>query len=179
MDAYIGEIRIFAGNFAPRGWALCDGTSMPIVQNQVLYSIIGVTYGGDGKTYFNLPDLRDQAPMHAGVGTGLTGRTIGSQVGSPSVTLDLSQVPSHNHIPQGSSITAGTSNSPENAVWVSKGSGPLVQKPYKILSKDMKVMMNDRIASSVGGNQPHNNKQPFLAMNYIICVEDGIYPQKS
>lgn len=124
-EAYIGEIRIFAGNFAPRGWAFCDGSLLPISQNTALYSIIGTIYGGDGKITFQLPDLRGRAPMHFGEGSGLTIRNIGQQIGNEKETLTTVHMPHHTHIAQGSSTVAGGIDNPTNALW---GSEPAIAK---------------------------------------------------
>ncbi|MEC1179519.1 tail fiber protein [Metasolibacillus meyeri] len=174
-DAYIGEIRIFAGNFAPRGWALCDGTLLPISQNPALYSILGMIYGGDGQTTFRLPDLRGRAPMHFGQGSGLTERTIGEQVGEGEVTLGVYQMPNHTHIAQGSSTFVGGIDNPTNAIW---GSEPANtgSKPYVNFSNTS--AMNPLALQPQGSNQAHNNRQPFLAMNFIICINDGEYPAR-
>ena len=173
MDGYIGEIRIFAGNYAPVGWALCDGREFLINQNTALFSVMGTIYGGDGKTTFKLPDLRGRAPMHFGNGPGLTPRQFGEQIGSSTVTLDITEMPNHNHIAQGSSVIAGGDNDPTNAVWGSESA--ISTKPYVGLKNA--TAMNPAIIQSQGGNQPHNNMQPFLAMSFIICLE-GVYPPK-
>lgn len=173
MDPYLGEIRIFAGNYAPRDWAFCDGSLLSIAQYNALYSIIGITYGGDGKTTFQLPDLRGRAPMHYGDGPGLTPRTFAQSIGSSTVTLNQTQMPIHKHITQGSSVVAGGINNPTNAIWGSKSA--LSAKPYVSLKNT--VAMKIDIVNPQGGNQSHNNMQPFVAMNFIICL-DGIYPPK-
>src|SRR5690606_27580514 len=115
-DAYIGEIRIFAGNFAPKGWAFCNGQLMSIAQNTALFSILGVQYGGDGKTTFALPNLMGGTVMNQGTGQGLTPRTIGQTVGSPTVTLLTTEIPPHTHIPQGID-SAGNSSDPTGKTW--------------------------------------------------------------
>lgn len=170
-EAYLGEIRIFAGNYAPSGWALCDGARLSVQENPNLYSIIGSSYGGDGLNYFDLPDLRERAPMHVGDGGGLKPRTIGSQVGSNTVSLSIAGMPSHNHIAQGSSQSSNGVSSPENAIWGS--TPPFSQTPYITLTNP--TAMNTAVMQPQGGEQPHNNMQPYLAMNFIICLE-GLYP---
>jgi len=173
MDPYLGEIRIFAGNYAPRDWALCDGSLLSIAQYNALYSIIGVTYGGDGKTTFKLPDLRGRAPMHYGDGPDLTTRTFAQPIGSSTVTLNETQMPIHTHRAQGSSVVASGIDNPTNAIWGSKSA--ISSKPYVSLNNAVEMKVD--IVKPHGGNQPHNNMQPFVAMNFIICLE-GIYPQK-
>ncbi len=116
---FVGEIRMFGGNFAPAGWAFCDGATLPIDQNDVLFQLIGTTYGGDGQTTFNLPDLRGRVPLHQG-----SGFVIGEQAGVESVTLTTSQIPSHNHIPQASS-SSGTQSGPANGLWAQFDSQPV------------------------------------------------------
>lgn len=172
-EPYLGEIRILAGNYAPSGWALCDGARLPVQENPALYSIIGISYGGDGINYFNLPDLRERAPMHVGDGVGLTPRTIGSQVGSNTVSLGIAEMPSHNHIAQGSSQSSNGVSSPTNAIWGSTSS--FSQQPYVSLTNP--TAMNTAVMQPQGGEQPHNNMQPYLAMNFIICLA-GMYPPK-
>ncbi len=173
MDPYLGEIRIFAGNYAPSDWAFCDGRELSVVQNNALFSIIGITYGGDGKTTFKLPDLRGCAPMHFGNGPNLTPRTIAQSIGLITVTLNETQMPIHNHTAQGSSVVAGGIDNPTNAIWGSESA--LSAKPY--VNVKNAVAMKADIVKPQGGNQPHNNMQPFVAMNFIICLE-GIYPPK-
>ncbi|MGE7843733.1 phage tail protein [Lysinibacillus sp. NPDC093712] len=173
MDPYLGEIRIFAGNYAPRDWAFCDGRELSVVQNSALFSIIGITYGGDGKTTFKLPDLRGRAPMHYGNGPDLMPRTFAQSIGSSTVTLNETQMPNHNHRVQGSSVVAGGIDNPTNAIWGSESA--LSAKPYVSLKNA--VAMKVDIVKPQGGDQPHNNMQPFVAMNFIICLE-GIYPPK-
>ncbi|WP_286926343.1 MULTISPECIES: phage tail protein [Lysinibacillus] len=172
-DPYLGEIRIFAGNYAPRDWALCDGRLLSIAQYNALFSIIGITYGGDGKTTFQLPDLRGRAPMHYGDGPGLTTRTFAQPIGTSTVTLNETQMPIHKHRVQGSSVVAGGINNPTNAIWGSELA--ISAKPYVNVKNP--VAMKVDIVKPQGGNQPHNNMQPFVAMNFIICLE-GIFPQK-
>ncbi|GLC86988.1 phage tail protein [Lysinibacillus piscis] len=175
-DAYIGEIRVFAGNFAPKGWALCNGQLMSIQQNTALYSILGVQYGGDGKTTFALPNLIGAAPMNQGQGVGLTARQVGQVVGASSVTLMTTQIPVHTHAPmaiQG----VGTSGNPTERLWA-EGAGvgrPPVKPP--LYDTNVNVPMNLQALGLTGGSQPHNNMQPFLVMNYIICL-DGEFPPR-
>lgn len=173
-DAYIGEIRVFGGNFAPKGWAFCNGALMSISQYTALFSILGVQYGGDGKTTFALPNLMGKAPMGQGAGPGLTPRTVGSQVGSESVTLDSSEIPAHTHTPMAISVAQNTAD-PTNAYWAeapatrfgqAKNYGPTPNTP----------MAADALEIT-GNNQGHNNMQPYLAMNYIICL-NGLFPSR-
>ncbi|MFX3631933.1 MAG: phage tail protein [Candidatus Pristimantibacillus sp.] len=172
MDPYIGEIIMFAGNFAPKGWALCNGQTMQIRQYTTLYSIIGVQYGGDGKTNFNLPDLRGKAPIHQGTGHGLTPRTIGEIGGTPSVTLQVSEMPAHTHVPN-AQVAQGVAD-PTNAVWTSTvgARGPLQYGPTPA------TPMSTQAIGIQGGSQPHNNMQPSVGINYIIALE-GIFPPHS
>ncbi|WP_284638155.1 phage tail protein [Paenibacillus silviterrae] len=175
-DAYIGEIRIFAGNFPPKGWALCNGQLMSITQNTALFSILGVQYGGDGKTTFALPNLMGKAPMNQGQGPGLTNRTMGQSVGSATVTLLTTEIPAHNHVPQ--AINApGNDTSPSNNYWAQSppvGRGG-VQDPLSTQTPN--APMSPVALNVAGGSQPHNNMQPFLAMNFIICLV-GEFPSR-
>ncbi|MFE4569846.1 phage tail protein [Paenibacillus chitinolyticus] len=177
-DAYLGEIRIFAGNFAPRGWALCNGQLMPVSQNSALFAILGIQYGGDGKTTFALPNLMGKAPMHQGAGQGLTPRVVGQSVGSPAVTLLTTGIPSHTHIPQ-SVNAAGSETNPTGNFWAQS---PPEGRPGRETQRNLydptpNVQMNPLNISVTGGSQPHNNMQPYLAMNFIICLS-GEFPPK-
>jgi microcystin-dependent protein len=173
MDPYVGEIRLFSGNFAPRGWALCDGTELPVAGNGALFSVIGSLYGGDGKTTFKLPNLSGMAPMHQGQGLGLTPRVIAKSGGEPTVTLTEGQMPAHTHIPQGTKTTAGGGEDPTNAVWASESA--IGKKPY---GNPPNVAMHPQALSVQGGNQAHNNMQPYLPLTFIIALE-GVFPPKS
>jgi microcystin-dependent protein len=173
MDPYVGEIRLFAGKYVPRGWAICDGSEIAISQNTLLYSIIGIQFGGDGKTTFKLPDLRNRVPMHQGVGPGLTPRAFASTGGETTVTLDQNQIPDHTHTPQCIS-TKATEKDPTGAYWAFsgfKGGGK------NVYTGTPSVQMNPQAIGVAGGSQPHNNVQPYLALNFIIALE-GIYPEK-
>jgi len=175
-DAYIGEIRIFAGNFAPKGWALCNGQLLPIAQHTALYSILGVQYGGDGKTTFALPNLMGRAPMNQGSGQGLTPRTVGQQVGSQTVTLLTTEIPYHTHIPQAIDAT-GNNSDPTGNYW-SQAPRPSVSAPQPRLYDPVPNVDMSPVALQVaGGSQPHNNMQPFIAQNFIICLE-GEFPSR-
>lgn len=177
-DAYIGEIRVFAGNFAPKGWALCNGQLMSIAQNTALFSILGVQYGGDGKTTFALPNLMGSAPMGQGSGQGLTPRTVGQKVGSSTVTLIEPEIPAHTHVPQAINDAANTPT-PTNNYWsqppLEGPPGLEVQSP--VYNPTPNTPMSPVALNVAGGSQPHNNMQPFLAMNYIICLQ-GEFPSR-
>lgn len=175
MDPYVGEIRLFAGNYAPIGWALCDGSVMYIQQNPALFTIIGNTYGGDAKTTFALPNLLGKAPMGQGSGPGLTPRAFAAKVGEKTQTLSLDQIPNHTHVPKASSATTNGVADPSNAVWGAKGNIPASNRAY---AADANSAMNPLALSPVGGGQPHNNMQPFVALNFIIALE-GVFPPKS
>ncbi|NDW10798.1 phage tail protein [Dysgonomonas sp. 520] len=175
VDTYIGEIRMFAGNFAPAGWAFCNGQILPISQNSALFSIIGTTYGGDGKTNFALPNLQGRAPLQPGQGEGLSLYQLGEQGGSETVTLLQSELPSHTHIvtvTQPEIKTAGTSDDPT-------GKYPAVSivTPYGTTSDTTMAAPDVSVSPSGGGNQPMNNMQPYLTVNYIIALQ-GIYPPR-
>jgi microcystin-dependent protein len=169
MDPYIGEIRIFAGNFAPRGWALCNGQILSIAQNTALFSLLGTTYGGNGQTTFALPDLQGRLPMHPGNGPGLTPRTLGETSGTETVTLILNQIPSHTHQPRASTEDANSAT-PLNATWA-LASNPMYRP-------DDGVAMAPNALAQAGSGQPHNNLQPYLVVNFIIALQ-GVYPPRS
>lgn len=171
-DTYIGEIRIFAGNFAPKGWALCDGQLLAIAQNTALFSLLGTTYGGNGITTFALPDMRGMAPLQQGTGAGLTERFLGEAGGSPEATLSLDQIPEHNHAP--SAVAVGNASSPTNAVWAGLAQGRGVPAVY---GTSTAVQMNPQAIGVAGESMPHNNRQPYLGLNFIIALQ-GIYPSR-
>ena len=169
----IAEIRIFAGNFAPRGWAFCDGQLLPISENQALFSLIGTIYGGDGRTAFALPDLRGRAPIHQGNGAGLSDYRLGQRGGTEEVTLTTDQMPAHSHALQ-ANTKRGNSPDPANAsIADSKGRDRDYMK-----SGEVNASMSSNSIASTGGGQPHDNRQPYLAVNYIIAMQ-GVYPSRS
>ncbi|GGG00725.1 tail Collar domain-containing protein [Paenibacillus albidus] len=173
---YLGEIRIFAGNFAPKGWAFCDGQLMPIMQNTALFSLLGTNYGGDGKTTFALPNLVGRVPIQAGMGNGLTDRTLGVSGGSAAVELNSGQLPVHNHTPvykEGGM----RKDHPAGAVWAKPG-GRVPAASYSSYGPNRTATMEQGAVRPAGGSQPHNNMQPFLALNFIICTS-GDFPPRS
>ena len=172
-EPFLAEIRIFAGNFAPRSWAFCDGQLLQVAQNTALFSLVGTTYGGDGRTTFGLPNLQERAPMHPGWGPGLTPRTLGQKGGKSSVTLTEAQIPSHNHILQGSADPADSAD-PANAVPGS--SAPLKDQQYT--NQTQPAAMHRSALGKTGGSQAHNNLPPFLMVNFIIALA-GLYPSMS
>lgn len=174
MDAYIGEIRLFAGKFAPNGWAFCNGQLLPIAQYQLLFSILGPTYGGNGTSTFGLPDLKGRAPMHWGQGPGLSTRTLGQPVGSSSVTLNAAQIPSHNHQACAASGVGQAGQEPQGASWAQSGLGRQATSLYG--SGDQLTQMAPQALDAAGSSQSHNNLQPYLGLNFIICLDDGEYP---
>jgi microcystin-dependent protein len=159
---------MFAGNFAPSGWALCQGQQMDISQNEALYNLIGTTYGGDGQQFFNLPDLQGRASVHAGSGPGLQTYVIGQAGGSETVTLTQQQIPAHNH-------QMGASADPANQITGSQGvvASPPSLAMYYGAAPDS--ALNTATLQPVGGNQPHNNMQPYLVVSFILSLF-GIYP---
>lgn len=170
-EPFVAEIRIFAGNFAPRGWAFCNGQLLPISQNTALFSLIGTTYGGDGRTTTALPNLQGRAPMHPGRGPGLTDRRLGQRGGVETVTLTEAQMPQHRHSAEATTDT-GVTNEPVNhypATVLGRGSNL-----YKSSGSHTPM---DPLRNS-GGSQPHNNMQPYLAINFIIALV-GLYPSRS
>lgn len=174
-EPFIAEIRIFAGNFAPRGWAFCDGQLLPISNNTALFSLIGTTYGGDGRTTTALPNLQGRAPMHPGRGPGLTSRRLGEKVGTETVTLSEAQIPSHSHTVRGTT-TAGAAGAPGNTSSIGRTS--ITDRLYQTNTTANIVEMASETISTTGGGQPHANQQPYLAMNFIIALQ-GLYPSRS
>lgn len=171
-DPFVAEIRIFAGNFAPSGWAFCDGQLMSISQNTALFSLLGTTYGGDGKTTFGLPDLRGRAPMHPGQGPGLTSRTLGERTGEAAVTLLQTQIPSHTHAVSAANVRADTTN-PTSSV-LARADGV---RAYADVAGGT-TTMGVEAYSPTGGGQPHNNMQPYLTLSFIIALQ-GVFPSHS
>jgi|SRR6185312_1962378 len=163
---YVGEIRMFAGNFAPAGWAFCNGQLMAISENEVLFQLIGTTYGGDGQSTFALPNLSSRVPMHTG-----SGFVIGQTGGTETVTLTTSQVPAHSHVPLCNS-GAGSQDDPTGGIWAQQTSNA----PYVNLAPSLNMAQN--AIGSAGGSQPHDNMVPFLAINFIISLF-GVFPSPS
>lgn len=173
-EPFIAEIRIFAGNFAPRSWAFCDGQLLPISQNTALFSLIGTTYGGDGRTTTALPNLMGRAPMHPGRGPGLTSRRLGEKVGTETVTLTEAQIPSHSHTVR-ASMSGGNVATPTNTTSFARAGS---DRLYHSDTTTNQVDMASETLSVTGGGQAHNNVQPFLVLNYIIALQ-GLYPSRS
>jgi len=171
-DAFVGEIRLIATNFAPNGWALCNGQLLMISQNTALYALLGTRYGGDGKTTFALPDFRNKVPMQYGQGPGLTNRTLGQTVGSATVTLMTSEVPPHTHA--ANAAGAQTTANPQGAIWANSG-GATGRPLYA--TANASVPMSPQAIGVTGGSQPHNNMQPYVGLNFIIALQ-GIFPPR-
>lgn len=173
-DPFLGQITMFAGNYAPTGWAFCDGELLPIAGNDALFSLIGTIYGGNGSTNFGLPDMRGRVPIHYGTGTGLTSKDIGSMGGVETVALTVNQIPPHNHLQQASTNDA-TSTSPDGLI-ISKTQSNFYENTATQPSQFK--TLNASAVSITGENQPHNNMAPFLCINFIIAIS-GTYPMRS
>lgn len=174
MDPFIGEVILFGGNFAPRGWALCDGQLLPISQYSALFSILGTTYGGDGRTTFALPDLRGRSAIHQGNGPGLSDYRLGQKGGVEEVTLTTGQMPAHKHtasieatapIPRG-----GASSTPVGSYMAEGG--------VYATSKNTTMAADAIAVGNTGSSFPHENRQPYLVLNYIIALQ-GVFPSRS
>jgi microcystin-dependent protein len=171
-DPFVAEIRIFPFNFAPKGWAFCDGQLLPISQNTALFSLLGTTYGGDGKSTFALPDMQGNAPMHPGQGPGLSLHDLGETGGSETVTLLQSEIPLHTHQMKGDVLDPADTNVPSpNASYALSTGGTLYQTTANV---DMSV----QTLAPAGGDQPHNNMQPYLTLNFCIALQ-GVFPPRS
>jgi microcystin-dependent protein len=173
-DPFVAEIRIFPFNFAPKGWAWCDGQILPLSQNTALFSLLGTTYGGDGKSNFALPDLQGRAVMHPGQGPGLSLHDLGETGGVEAVSLQEAEIQSHSHALMASnedgtqgSLTAGITlcSSPGGALYQTNTSSNI-------------VVMNPNSLAPTGGNQPHNNMQPYLTLYFCIALQ-GVFPPRS
>lgn len=171
MDPFVAEIRIFPFNFAPKGWAFCDGQLLPLSQNTALFSILGTTYGGNGKSNFALPDLQGRTPMQPEQGPGLSYRELGEQTGSDTITLITPEIPSHNHS-MVMSTTLGTTKSPaNNRIGQSDGASVFT-------SSVPNVSMASNSIAPAGADQPHNNMQPYLTVYFCIALQ-GVFPPRT
>ncbi len=166
---YVGEIRMFAGTFAPAGWMFCDGSLIPISENDTLFNLIGTTYGGDGQNTFALPDLRGRVPIHQGTSFGQS-FVIGELAGQETVALTVSQIPAHSHVPLAQSSN-GTQVSPTNGAWAASAVAAYSDQAPG-------AAMNSAALGQSGGSQPHDNMMPFLTVNFIISMF-GIFPSQT
>ena len=171
-EPFIGEIRMFAGNFAPRGWALCDGQVLIVSQNTALFSLLGTIYGGDGRSTFGVPDMRGRIPIHAGSGPGLSSRTLGVELGTESATLTVDQMPSHTHTLQ-ANTQPGAQRGPAGATPAQSTQGVYLERP----APAPVVELRTQSVGAVGGSQSHDNVMPFLCVNFIIAL-NGIFPSR-
>ncbi|ATD00962.1 MULTISPECIES: phage tail protein [Pseudoalteromonas] len=174
-DPFVGEIRMFAGNFAPRQWAFCNGQLMAISQNDALFSLLGTIYGGDGRSSFGIPDMRGRIPMHWGTGPGLTPRPIGQKMGVESVALTANQIPSHSHTMQASTDSVSSVN-PTGTVLGTLDAADTMYTEVVDPSKTG-AMAGSSVMYS-GGSIEHTNMMPYQCLSYIICIA-GIYPSRN
>jgi microcystin-dependent protein len=172
-EPFIGEIALFAGNFAPMGWAFCDGSLLPINQYQALFSLLGTTYGGDGRNNFALPDLRGRAPISFRQGPGLSNYTLGQKGGSESTTLTLAQMPAHNHLLNASTLAADQPGPAGNVLAVEPTGSSAVYH-----AAPANTTLDAGAVDPAGSSAAIDNRQPYLAINYIIALQ-GIYPPRS
>ena len=178
QECFIGEVRMFAGNFAPRGWALAQGQIMSIAQNTALFSILGTTYGGNGQTTFALPDLRGRVPLGWGQGPGLTSRSLGEVSGTETVTQTVNQMPAHVHTATVNASSGVATHIRPQGRLLAKLDPPTVANVYAPGPPDVSLAPEAVSIGIAGGSQPQENMPPFLGMNFIICLE-GIYPSRS
>jgi microcystin-dependent protein len=172
-DPFVAEIRIFPFNFAPKGWAFCDGQLLPISQNTALFSLLGTTYGGDGKSNFALPNMQGDAPMHRGQGPGLSLHDLGETGGEDTVTLLQSEMPSHSHALVAAANTALVKlPDPTVSLARSKNANVYSDQPGNL------VNLNLNTVAPAGGSLPHNNMQPYLTLNYCLALQ-GVFPARS
>jgi microcystin-dependent protein len=164
-EPFLSEIKVVSFNFAPKGWALCNGQLLPINQNQALFAVLGTTYGGNGQTNFALPNLQGRMPVHMG-----SGFALGQQAGETAHTLSISELPAHTHVPVGNSTNPATSSSALNNLWGLNGLLPYTATPN--------TGMNPACILSTGGSQPHDNMSPYLVLNFIIALQ-GIFPSQT
>lgn len=167
-EAYLGEIRIMSFNFAPQGWAFCNGQTLPINQNQGLFSLLGTNYGGNGQTTFALPNLQGRTPIHQG-----NGHTVGEAAGSTAVTINIQQMPQHTH-----SMAAGTDTNTRSGNPGNKFPTDTSPSSQYNPASAINVAFNSQTITAVGGSQPHNNMQPYLALNFCIALS-GVFPSQN
>lgn len=172
MDPFVAEIRIFPFNFAPKGWAFCSGQILPLSQNTALFSLLGTTYGGDGKSNFALPNMQGNAPMHPGQGPGLSLHDLGEMGGSQTVSLLESEIPTHTHQLRADVLDLGDTNVISNNASLALSAGGAL---YQAASN---TTMSLSALAPAGGSQPHNNMQPYLTLNYCIALQ-GVYPPRT
>jgi len=170
MAPYVGEIRMFAGNFAPNGWMFCEGATLPISENEVLFQLIGTTYGGDGEETFNLPNLASRVPIHMGTGPDGTTYQIGEMAGTEQETLTTQQIPVHSHALVGSTGTSNTRDAVGNSFGTA--AGDVYNTTFDA------IVMSPQSITPAGGSQPHENTQPFLCINFIISLF-GVFPSQT
>jgi microcystin-dependent protein len=172
VDPFVAEIRIFPFNFAPQGWAWCDGQILPLSQNTALFSLLGTTYGGNGKSNFALPDLQGSAPMHPGQGPGLSLHDLGETGGSDTVTLLESEIPAHSHAAHADAIDLADTNVPSAAASFAQSAGGTL---YQAAAN---TQLAGQGLTPAGGDQPHNNLQPYLTFYFNIALQ-GVYPPRT
>lgn len=174
-DPFVAEIRIFPFNFAPKGWAFCNGQILPISQNTALFSLLGTTYGGDGKSTFALPDMEGNAPMHPGQGPGLSLHDLGQTGGSQTVSLLESEIPAHSHTLKADTADPADVQGPTNAVVLGRSAGG---NAYISPAPSGLVAMAFQALAPAGGDQPHNNMQLYLTLNFCIALQ-GVFPPRT
>jgi microcystin-dependent protein len=174
MPPFIGEIRMFAGTFAPAGWALCNGQQLAIAENDALFTLIGTTYGGDGEQTFSLPNLQSRIPVHMGTAPSGTTHQIGEMEGVEQVTLTVAQIPTHNH-PLVATLNQGSQNPPSTSVLLAQMS---TQNAFPYGTDVPPAQLNGNSLTQAGGTQPHENTQPYLCINFIISLY-GIFPSRN
>lgn len=171
-EPFVGEIKMFAGNFAPRGYAFCDGQLLAVSQNDALFSLLGTIYGGDGRTTFGLPDLRGRIPVHAGQGPGLSSRRLGSKSGAERETITVNQMPSHRHTVEGSNNMATHETLQGNVLAGSVGGN------FYSSTATKSSQLESGVVANTGGSQSHNNMMPTLCIHFIVALV-GIYPSRN
>lgn len=173
-EPFVGEIRMFAGNFAPRGWAYCDGQLLAVSQNDALFSLLGTIYGGDGRTTFGLPDLRGRIPLHAGTGPGLSPRRLGAKFGIEEETVTVNQLPSHTH-PLTATTSPAQEGQPQDSLLAQSSIDAYITDD--VVPPPNLQNMSSQALTSVGGSQSHTNLMPYLCVHFIIALF-GIYPSR-